>query len=75
MKGQVREALSLWLSPMPDDDLDELLADFQVARAALDSLLDGKLSLDDYLEILAACGVNMDDYARVTENNLLIVGA
>ncbi len=69
-KSELREALYLWI-PTNGENATELLNHFLVAREALDSFLDGKLSLNDYLEILSTHSVDMDSYEEIVEENLL----
>lgn len=73
LKGTLRQSMSLWLEPTPEDDLDELIKHFNQARTALDLMLDGKISWDDYLEIAAACGVDIDSYLNTAEENLIVL--
>lgn len=71
-KGQIRESLALWI-PADGENIPELLANLNACRQALDDFLDGLLSLDDYLEFLAAHSVDMDDYGETTDENLSIL--
>jgi hypothetical protein len=71
-KGQMREALALWI-PAGSKNVSEMLANLNACRHALDEFLDGRLPLTDYLEFLAGHGVDMDDYAEVTDDNLSIL--
>jgi hypothetical protein len=72
IKGEIRQALALWI-PSDSDNLDELLVNFNICRDALDSFLDGHLSLGDYLEILASCDVDVNDYCQIADDNLSIL--
>jgi hypothetical protein len=70
-KGEIREALSLWI-PAGSENISDMLANLNACRQALDDFLDGLLPLEDYLEFLAAHSVDMDDYAEKTDENLSI---
>lgn len=70
-KGQIREALALWI-PAGNENITDMLANLNACRQALDDFLDGRLPLSDYLEFLAAHSVDMDDYAEVTDDNLSV---
>ncbi len=69
-KPELREAFSLW---MPAENLPELLPNFIFCRDSLDNLLEGKLSLENYLEILASCNVDVNAYCEIVDDNLSIL--
>lgn len=69
-KSELREAFSLW---MPAENSPELLLDFIFCRDSLDNLLDGELSLKNYLEILASCNVDVNAYCEIVDDNLSIL--
>ena len=69
-KSELREAFSLW---MPAENSPDLLLDFIFCRDSLDNLLDGKLSLENYLEILASCNVDVNAYCEIVDDNLSIL--
>jgi|LakMenE18May11ns_1017448.scaffolds.fasta_scaffold9215286_2 hypothetical protein len=71
-KGEVRQALSLWI-PGNSDNLGEILLNFHICRNALDRFLDGLISFDTYLEILNSCNVDVDDYCQIADDNLSIL--
>jgi hypothetical protein len=73
LKGTLRKSMFLWLNPMPEDNLEELIMHFNQVRTALDLMLDGKISWDDYLDIAEACGVDIDSYLTTYEENLIIL--
>ncbi|MFM7278856.1 MAG: hypothetical protein ACKO1I_14670 [Microcystis aeruginosa] len=69
-KAQLREAFSLW---MPAEASKELLLDLTLCRDSLDELLSGKLSFNNFLEILDNCNVDVDDYCEIVDDNLSIL--
>lgn len=72
-KSTIRQSLSLWLTPSPEEDTREQLTKLSNCRIALDLFLEGKLPLVDYLEIINEQGVNIDDYEECVESNLLLL--
>lgn len=73
-RADIREGLWLWIDSQPGDDPTALLDDFLTARVALDDFLDLKITPDEYLDIIDGCGVDMDDYAQLTQDNLGFLG-
>lgn len=73
--GLAREALSLWIAPSNDADSSAVLAAYLRCRQALDEFLAGRLPWLDYLELLAANGVDVDEYLEISEDNLIVLGA
>lgn len=72
--GQLREAFSLWIPTGQSlEDLELLLNDFSVARNALDNFLQGVISFEDYLDIADSCGVDIDDYLKIIDDNLSVL--
>lgn len=69
-KSGLREAFSLW---MPAENSTELLPNFIFCRDSLDNFLDGELSFTNYLEILASCNVDVDNYCEIVDDNLSIL--
>jgi hypothetical protein len=53
-----------------DRDLDNLLESYRLAEIAKDSLIDGKVSFDEYIQLLECHQVNIDGYLETVEGNL-----
>lgn len=70
---QLREAFSLWIPTRGLEDVEQLLSDFSVARIALDDFLQGHISFKDYLDVADSCGVNIDNYLGIVDDNLSIL--
>lgn len=71
--GQLRQAFSLWIpTGQSIEDLDTLLGDFSLARAALDDFLQRTISFQDYLDIADSCGVDIEAYLEIVDDNLSI---
>lgn len=69
-KGKLRQSLILWGTPDAETDMNDLTERLNNCQKLMDLLIDGKLPLHDYLELIEAQGVDMDDYAETTANNL-----
>ncbi|WP_107668991.1 hypothetical protein [Cyanothece sp. BG0011] len=70
MKGDLRKSLIIWGSPSPDTNRSDIVLRLNNCQKLMDLFLDGKLPLDDYLDLIEAQGVNMDDYAETVSFNL-----
>ncbi len=59
------------LSPdsTPEEHFQSSYGDF-IRQGALDNLLRGKISFDEYLDVLEENQVDMDDYFEILEENL-----
>jgi hypothetical protein len=73
-RDQIESAFELWINPQAPGHSIDTLTQFAIARQGLDDLLEGKIELSDYLELVASVGVPIDDYLEVTTENLLIIG-
>lgn len=69
VKGQLRDALSLWV-PAGGENIDDMIANLNAGRQAIDDFLDGKLPPREFLEALAAENVDIDSYGEIIEDNL-----
>ena len=77
MEETVRTLLEPQLVCLPDyneADIQALLLQLDTCSKALKQLLDGKITLADYLDILEFFGMDMEDYATVTDSNLVLFG-
>jgi len=55
-------------------DIQALLGQLDICSKALKQLLDGQITLADYLDILEFFGMDMEDYASITDSNLVLFG-
>lgn len=75
------EALTPLLAPqlvcLPDyneADVRELLIQLDICSKALNQLLRGQITLEDYLDILEFYGMDIEDYGSITDSNLVLFG-
>lgn len=73
VKASFRQSLYPWVDISPGDDTNAVLASFLRCHQALDSLLEFRISWDDYLEILASEGVDLDEYLQIAEDNVSLL--
>ncbi len=69
-KGNLRQSLMLWGTPDTETDIHDLVERLNNCRKLMDLLIDGKLPLQDYLDLIESQGADMDSYAETTSNNL-----
>lgn len=74
MIPEFRQCLHPWIIVVPDSDTQETLHSFHRVRNALEDLIKAKITWLEYLEILAAEGMDMDEYLNVAETNLITAG-
>jgi hypothetical protein len=73
LTGEIREAMSLWLEFDSESDIKAEIERFSICRAALDDFLALKISLENYLEVLADQQVNVDEYRQTADENLGLI--
>lgn len=61
-KENFRGSLYLWINTAFVDNTEDTLASFLKCQKALDDLIALRISWYEYLEILSAAGVDMDEY-------------
>lgn len=69
-KGDLRKSLFLWGSPSPETNVNDLCSKLNNAQKLTDLFLDGKLPLEDYLDLIEVQGVDMDNYSKTVAGNL-----
>lgn len=69
-KSQLRQSLIIWGNNSGENDPLETTKKISNCRKLMDAFLDGKLPLQDYLDLIESQGVDMDDYASTTASNL-----
>lgn len=70
LKGDLRKSLIIWGNPTPETDISALCSQLDNCRKLMDAFLEGKLSLGDYLGLIEAQGIDMDDYEKTVSTNL-----
>lgn len=55
-------------------DIEQLIQRLDNCHQATQMLIQGKISIEDYLDILEFNGHDIDNYFAVTDANLLLVG-
>lgn len=70
MKSDLRKSLIVWGGNSENSDPLETTKKVSNCRKLMDAFLDGKLPLDDYLELIEVQGLDMDDYAETVSSNL-----
>lgn len=73
-KADLRKSLFLWGNANPDTNTTELVERLNNCQKLVDCFLSGKLPVDDYLDLIEAQGVDMDNYAETTSSNLTYFG-
>ena len=69
--GEIRAATQLWIiTDSKDSDISQLCQQLTACNQARDEMLGGKISPDDFLEILAENAVDIDSYSELVEENL-----
>lgn len=74
----LEELISLSIPVVPGMSLDEInlrIEQEAACRLATDDYVKGEIDFDQLLDIFEYCEVDMDNYIRVTTDNLIIVGA
>ncbi|MDJ0509267.1 MAG: hypothetical protein QNJ64_08450 [Crocosphaera sp.] len=74
IKERGKEALTLWVATGVETDANSIIAKLSYCNRAIDLFLDGQLPIDVFLDSIEAQGVDMDDYAETTANNLNLFG-
>ena len=69
-KGDLRKSLIIWGNPSPNRDMTDLCSQLDNCRKLMDSFLEGKLPLQDYLDLMEAQNIDMDSYAETVSTNL-----
>lgn len=59
---------------MNDSDLDRVIEDYSLAEEAREALINGSITLDDYLGVLEVAGVEIDSYINIVDSNLRLIG-
>lgn len=70
VKGDLRKSLILWGNPSPGDDSSHICSKLDNCQKLMDLFLRGKLSLEDYLDLIETQEVDMDNYSITVGNNL-----
>ncbi|PHJ62792.1 hypothetical protein VF14_26875 [Nostoc linckia z18] len=73
----INEILGLQIITTPGMSLEEcsyLIKQLECANLAKIQFAQGKLSLEDFCDILELCGVNVDEYLLQVEANLTTAG-
>lgn len=75
-KGQIRQATQLWIAKgaEPEEDYQELVESLETANSVRDQMLEGKMTVDDFLDCLASLGIDMDAYEDSCSKNLQLLG-
>ena len=73
-KADLRKSLFLWGTADPETNTTELVKRLHNCQKLVDAFLQGKLPVNDYLDLIEAQGVDMDDYAETTSSNLTYFG-
>lgn len=73
LKAELRESLALWI-PAGGENIDDLVAQLNAGRQAIDDFLDGKTPVPVFLEALAAQNVDIDSYGEIVAENLRSIG-
>lgn len=55
-------------------EIEKRIEQEEAASLAMDCFIHGKISLEDYLDILELCEVDMDAYSENINSNLIILG-
>lgn len=72
---KLENSLDLWIdSSSPDCNTRELIQTFWTCRIAQERFMKAQITWDEYLEILDACHVQVDDYRDTVEENLISIG-
>ncbi len=58
-----------------DEEIKLRIEQEEAAYLGKIAFIKGKISLEEYLDILEMCEVDIDDFLLTLENNLVIVGA
>ncbi len=70
LKGDLRKSLIIWGNPSPGEDLSALCSQLDNCRKLMDAFLEGKLPFQDYLDLIEAQGIDMDNYEKTVSTNL-----
>lgn len=70
LKSELRKSLVLWGNNSPEHDPLETTKKINNCRKLMDAFLEGKLPLEDYLNLIESQGVDMDDYSQTVSANL-----
>ncbi len=73
-KVDLRKSLYLWTDVTPETDISDIPEKLNNCQKLVDAFLSGKLSLQDYLDLIEAQGVDLDNYAETTASNLSYFG-
>lgn len=74
MLDQILNLQIVTTSKMSLDEANHLIKQLECADLAKTAFIKGKLSLEDYFDILKLCGVNVDEYLSIIGANLQTVG-
>lgn len=56
---------------MDSQDINKLMASYQIIEQSRNSLLDGSISIDEYCHLCEKHDMNVDDYMETIEHNLI----
>lgn len=70
---EFENCLTLWLPTSPDLD-SNLVRKLDRCSRALNSLMETKISWQDYLDVLQTEGIQMDDYINIAHENVIRCG-
>lgn len=59
---------------LEDDEIAKRIEQEEAANLAMNCFLNGKISFQDYLDILELCEVEMDSYCDNLDSNLIMLG-
>lgn len=58
---------------MNSSDLDKLIQTYAIAEAAQNDFLAGRLSFQEYIDLVETANVNIDSYLETLESNLQVL--
>jgi hypothetical protein len=61
-------------SELEDSEIEKRIEQEEAASLGMDCFIQGKISFEDYLDILELCEVDMDAYSENVNSNLIILG-
>ena len=73
LEEAIRVGIFVPTRKLSSDEIDYLVKQEKVASLALQRLLDGQITWSDYLDLLEACNVDIDDYLDDVEHNCRII--
>ncbi|MFM5962611.1 MAG: hypothetical protein ACKOQ2_36595 [Dolichospermum sp.] len=64
----------LVVSGISPSEIDHLLEKYEDCNNALDSLIKGIMTLDDYIDFLLMAGIDVDDFLTEADKDCILMG-